>query len=114
MGLSDFTDMADLAVIVAGVPLDHRLYHFRLVWSGFEHAHVILGGESYVALSTGITSVRMKDYQLGISDIFGGNAFLPLLFLLAVLISGKAALPDAQASDIYLAGLGILLKSPDG
>lgn len=54
MGLSDFTDMGDLAVRVAGVPLDHRLYHFRLIWSGLEHAHVILGGESYVALAEGL------------------------------------------------------------
>ena len=54
MGLSDFTDMADLGVTVAGVPLDHRLYHFRLAYSGFEHAHVILGGESYVALAEGL------------------------------------------------------------
>ena len=54
MGLSDFTDMADLGVTVASVPLDHRLYHFRLAWSGFEHAHVILGGESYVALAEGL------------------------------------------------------------
>jgi transposase InsO family protein len=54
MGLSDFTDMADLAVTIAGVRLDHRLYHFRLVYSGFEHAHVILGGESYVALAEGL------------------------------------------------------------
>jgi len=34
---------------VLGAGLDHRLYHFRLAYSGFEHAHVILGGESYVA-----------------------------------------------------------------
>lgn len=54
MGLSDFTDMNDLGVIVAGQPLDHRLYHFRLAWSGFEHAHVVLGGESYVALAEGL------------------------------------------------------------
>jgi hypothetical protein len=54
MGLSDFTDMADLGVTIAGVRLDHRLYHFRLIWSGFEHAHVILGGESYVALAQGL------------------------------------------------------------
>lgn len=54
MGLSDFTEMGDLAVTVAGVLLDHRLYHFRLVCSGFEHAHVILGGESYVALAEGL------------------------------------------------------------
>jgi len=54
MGLSDFTDMADLDVTVVGVPLDHRLYHFRMAYSGFEHAHVILGGESYVALAEGL------------------------------------------------------------
>ncbi len=54
MGLSDFTDLADLAVTVARAPLEHRLYHFRLVYSGFEHAHVILGGESYVALAEGL------------------------------------------------------------
>jgi hypothetical protein len=54
MGLSDFTDMADLAITIAGEPLDHRLYHFRMVYSGFEHAHVILGGESYVALAEGL------------------------------------------------------------
>ena len=54
MGQSDFTEMSELGVTVAGVPLDHRLYHFRLVCSGFEHAHVILGGESYVALAEGL------------------------------------------------------------
>lgn len=54
LGLSDFTDMAGLGVTIAGEPLPHRLYHFRLAWSGFEHAHVVLGGESYVALAEGL------------------------------------------------------------
>jgi transposase InsO family protein len=54
LGLSDFTDMASLGVTIAGQPLDHLLYHFRLVYSGFEHAHVILGGESFVALAEGL------------------------------------------------------------
>lgn len=54
LGLSDFTEMDALGITVAGVTLDHRLYHFRLVCSGFEHAHVILGGESYVALAEGL------------------------------------------------------------
>ena len=49
--------------------------------------------------------------QLAFGDIFGGNAFLPVLFLLAVLVSGKAVLPNAHASDIYLTGLGALLPS---
>ncbi len=43
-GLSDFTDTSVLGVTVAGVVLGHRLYHFRLAFSGFEHAHVVLGG----------------------------------------------------------------------
>ena len=37
LGLSDFTDMADHGISIAGVPLDHRLYHFRLAFSGWEH-----------------------------------------------------------------------------
>ena len=54
LGLSDFTDAAGLGVTVAGAPLDHRLYHFRLAFSGFEHVHVVLGGESFVALAAGL------------------------------------------------------------
>ena len=54
VGLSDFTDAADLGVSVAGQLLEHRLYHFRLAYSGFEHAHVVLGGESFVALAEGL------------------------------------------------------------
>lgn len=54
MALSDFTDPADLRVTIQGVPLDHLLYHFRLPYSGFEHATVVLGGESFVALAEGL------------------------------------------------------------
>jgi hypothetical protein len=54
MGLSDFTDTSGLGVTIAGEPFDHRLYHFRLAFSGFEHAHVVLGGESFVALAEGL------------------------------------------------------------
>ena len=35
MGLSDFTDANPLGVTIAGQPLPHRLYHFRLAFSGF-------------------------------------------------------------------------------
>lgn len=34
--------------------LEHRLCHFRLAYSGWEHAHVVLGGESFVALADGL------------------------------------------------------------
>ena len=53
-GLSDFTDASGLGVTVAGEPLPHRLYHFRLAFSGWEHAEVVLGGESFTALATGL------------------------------------------------------------
>jgi hypothetical protein len=52
--LSDFTDAMELGVSIAGVPLDHRLYHFRLAFSGWEQARVVLGGESFVALAEGL------------------------------------------------------------
>jgi hypothetical protein len=41
-------------VSVAGAPLDHRLYHCRLAFAGWEYASVVLGGESFVALAEGL------------------------------------------------------------
>ncbi|WP_419800569.1 sodium:calcium antiporter [Mucilaginibacter sp.] len=74
-------------------------------------ATVLAAATSLPEVSTGLASVKLKDYDLAISDIFGGNAFLPVLFLIATLISGKAILPTAQKSDIYLTGLGMLLTT---
>ena len=54
LGLSDFTDAGGLGISISGQPLAHRLYHFRLAFSGFEHVHVVLGGESFVALAEGL------------------------------------------------------------
>lgn len=51
MALSDFTDAGALGVTIAGVALPHRLYHFVLAYSGWEHAAVVLGGESFTALA---------------------------------------------------------------
>jgi cation:H+ antiporter len=76
----------------------------------------VLFGATFLALatalpeiSTGLASVKQGDYKLAFSDIFGGNAFLPVLFLAAVLISGKPVLPQAHATDIYLTAIAILL-----
>ncbi|MDB5737782.1 MAG: family transposase [Sphingomonas bacterium] len=56
MGLSDFTDANDLGVTIGNVTFPHRLYHFAMAYSGFEHAEVVLGGESYVALASGLAA----------------------------------------------------------
>jgi len=60
-------------------------------------------------ISTGIASARIRDYNMAVSDIFGGNAFLPVLFLVASLIGGDAILPSISHADIYLTALGIFL-----
>ena len=60
-------------------------------------------------VSTGLASVRLGDYQLAVTDIFGGNAFLPTLFLLASVLAGSAVLPAASRSDVFLTALGGLL-----
>ena len=80
------------------------------------HMGGVLFGATFLALatalpeiSTGIASARIKDYQMAVSDIFGGNAFLPVLFIVASIISGEAILPSLKPSDMYLTGIGILL-----
>ncbi len=74
-------------------------------------ATFLAASTSIPEVSTGLASVKLDDYRLAFSDIFGGNAFLPVLFLVASLLSGQAVLPRAQRTDIYLAGLGILLTT---
>ena len=104
--------VAALVTLAAGVGLEEsgdaiaKHIHLSGVLFG---ATVLAAATSLPELSTGLTSVMMGDYQLAFSDIFGGNAFLPVLFLLADVISGQSVLPMAQKSDIYLTALGILL-----
>ena len=51
MALSDFTDAGGLEVTIAGAPFPHRLYHFVLAYSRWEHVGVVQGGESFTALA---------------------------------------------------------------
>jgi hypothetical protein len=53
--LSDFTRLKGVTITIRHVPLEHRLFHFRLAYSGWCHVRVVLGGESYTALAEGVT-----------------------------------------------------------
>ncbi|GHG50125.1 MULTISPECIES: sodium:calcium antiporter [Amycolatopsis] len=103
---------AALVTLVAGVFLERSgdaiADHIGLSGVLFG-ATVLAAATSLPEVSTGLTSVRNGDYQLAVSDIFGGNAFLPVLFLIGTLISGQAILPHAENTDIYLTALAALL-----
>jgi transcriptional regulator with XRE-family HTH domain len=53
MGQSDFTEMNDLHITLAGVPFRHLLYHFVLTYSNVE-AVAICFSESFEALAEGL------------------------------------------------------------
>jgi cation:H+ antiporter len=103
---------AALVTLAGGVALE-RLSEKISVHIGLSGvlfgATVLAAATALPELSTGLQSLKLGDYQLAVSDIFGGNAFLPVLFLPATIISGSAVLPQAHASDIYLTALAILL-----
>jgi cation:H+ antiporter len=103
---------AALVTLVAGVVLERSgdAIAGRIGFSGVLFGATILAAAtSLPEVSTGLTSVRHGDFQLAVSDIFGGNAFLPVLFLVASLLSGQSVLPQAQNTDIYLTALAIML-----
>ena len=54
LGLSDFTHASVMRVTVGSVALPHMLYQFALAYSGWRYVEIVLGGESFVALSSGI------------------------------------------------------------
>ena len=103
---------AALATLVAGVAIEMSgdTLAGRAGLSGPVFGATILAAATALPeLSTGLAAVRNGDTQLAMSDIFGGNAVLPALFIFADLFAGKPALPQAQDTDIWMAGLGVVL-----
>ncbi|MBL4941604.1 MAG: IS21 family transposase [Colwellia sp.] len=54
MGISDYTWMNKLNITLNGNEFKHKLYHYRLVYSGWTYVQVTLGGESFESLSSGL------------------------------------------------------------
>ena len=60
LGLSDFTVCDELGVIIAGTAFPHRIYQFALAHSGWRFCLVLEGGESFIALSSGLQSALWR------------------------------------------------------
>jgi cation:H+ antiporter len=60
-------------------------------------------------ISSSLAAARDGNYELAVSNVFGGNAFLPVLLLPAALLSAAAVVPQAAGVDIYLTAVGLLL-----
>jgi cation:H+ antiporter len=60
-------------------------------------------------ISGGLAFVKNKSYTPIIDDIFGGNAFLPTLFLPMIWITNSAILPKTQSVNLYLTAVAMLI-----
>ena len=104
--------LASVVTLMAGVGLERsgEIIAGRIGMDGVLFGSTVLAAATALPeISTGLASARLGDYQLAISDIFGGNAFLPVLFFPAGLLSGQAVFPQLNDTDMYLTGLGVVL-----
>jgi hypothetical protein len=60
MGISDYTWANQLNITIAGAQFKHKLYHYRLVYSGWTYVQVVLGGESFESLSGGLQNALWR------------------------------------------------------
>jgi cation:H+ antiporter len=108
------TLFASLVTLAAGVTIERsgsELAERAGIEGAIFGATFLAAATALPEVSTGLAAIRAGHHQLAISDIFGGNAFLPVLFVLADLASGEPALPTAAGTDLWLAALGVVLSA---
>jgi cation:H+ antiporter len=105
---------ASLVTLAAGVGLQATGNTLAGDWhigSGLFAATFIALAGALPNISTGFASIDIGDYKLAMSDIFGGNAFLPALFIVCDIVAGQPVLKHATSSDVWFAAIGILLTT---
>jgi len=104
--------LASLVTLAAGVVLEVAGNHLadRAGINGVIFGATVLAvATALPEISSGIAAVRLGDNELAVADIFGGNSFQVVLFLLADLVAGRPVLPAAGSLNGWLAALGIAL-----
>jgi cation:H+ antiporter len=105
--------VASVVTLVAGVMLEVAGNHLA------DRAHIngVIFGATILAVATalpeissGVAAVRLGDNELAVADIFGGNSFQVVLFVVADLVAGKPVLPQAGHQNAWLADVGISLS----
>ncbi len=106
--------LSGIAILIAGVFLEESGTHLANslgIATGFFAATFLAASTALPELSTGVASIKLRDYRLAFSDVFGGNAFMPALFVVADLIAGRSVLATATQNDMWFAALGVLLTA---
>lgn len=74
-------------------------------------ATVLAAATSLPELTTGLSAIRAKEYDLSVSDIVGGNSVLVVVLVLGSLISGSSAFSLIDQSATTLAAIGIAMTA---
>lgn len=60
MALSDFTVADELQIVIGNQAFEHLIYQFVLAHSGWRHAQIILGGESFSSLASAMQTALWR------------------------------------------------------
>jgi cation:H+ antiporter len=102
--------VASLVTLAAGVILEvsgNDLANRAGINGVIFGATVLAVASALPEISSGIAAVRLGDNELAVADIFGGNAFQVVLFVVADLIAMKPVLPSSGHLNSWLAVLAI-------
>lgn len=106
--------VASVVTLVAGVLLEQS---GNSLASGIGMNGVIFGAtvlalaSALPEISTAITGVQMKSYTLVFGDIFGGNAFQLILFVLADLLAWQPVLTHEGRANAWIGLIGLVMTA---
>ncbi|MCM8611949.1 sodium:calcium antiporter [Accumulibacter sp.] len=105
---------ASVVTLIAGVVLEQsgdRLADLMGINGVLFGATVLAFASALPEISTAVTGVQMKSYTLVFGDIFGGNAFQLILFVLADLLAGQPVLTHEGRANAWIGMIGLVMTT---